>query len=134
MADEPQLATVLELPQPAKVRRCSACHQPGHRSDSASCPKALDRPLERPARTRRPVVDPGPLVDRLTQEINGLDTYIADHELALHTIEQRLADATRRREQLVRALEAANTLDSLFKKEVPHGSSDGGLLGPGEGG
>lgn len=117
MADEPQLAAVLELPKPAKVRRCSACQQPGHRVDSAVCPKALDRPSERLARARRPVVDPGPLVDRLMQEINGLDIYIADHELALDTIEQRLADASRRRDQLVRALEAAQDLDALFPKE-----------------
>lgn len=126
MADEPRLAAVLELPKPAKVRRCSACQQPGHRADSASCPKALDRPSERLVRARRPVVDPGPLVDRLMQEINGLNIYIADHELALHTIEQRLADATRRREQLVRALEAAQDLDSLFPKEASRDQLDRG--------
>lgn len=117
MADEPRLAVVLELSKPTKVRRCSACQQPGHRADSAICPKALDRPLERFAHVRRSVVDPGPLVDRLMEEINGLDIYIADHELALDTIGQRLADASRRRDQLVRALEAAQALDSLFPKE-----------------
>lgn len=126
MADEPRLAAVLELSKPAKVRRCSACQQPGHRADSASCPKALNRPSERLVRVRRPVVDPGPLVDRLMQEINGLNIYIADHELALHTIEQRLADATRRREQLVRALEAAQDLDSLFPKEASRDQLDRG--------
>lgn len=126
MADEPRLAPVIELPAPAKARRCSACRQPGHRVDSASCPKALDRPSERLVRARRPVVDPGPLVDRLMQEINGLNIYIADHELALHTIEQRLADATRRREQLVRALEAAQDLDSLFPKEASRDQLDRG--------